>query len=520
MKTMKFWRTALVATLVLTVMLSVTGGTIAWFTDEVTSANNVIKSGTLDVEMSWSNEQAGNYTDASTGAIFNYLLWEPGYTDVKYIKIENNGDLAFKYQIKVVPTVAKSGDEAYLGDVIDVYYKVVEADFTAPASAADVKAWNHVGNVTQTMTVEDTAVHGVMLDDQKELTVALALHMQESAGNEYQNKSVGDGFVVKLLATQYTHEEDSFNNQYDKDAPYLKVATVEELKEALDAGGKVQVTKPLEVTETLTVSGETEISFDGEGALDASQNNSRPFNLADGAKLTINAEGEEIEVGAFGLVNIPADVTNAEVTVNGGKFVGATDNGSFIKPRGAGNIVINLNNVEVVDKSTNGGWIVNGVDHKNGNLTVNVNGGTYTAFNGFSSAESLYINGATMTMALNAVNNSSSDFVTVVDQCDITTTMENVTDAMNKSAPSACVSASGNATITVKNSKLNGKQHATAVYTSGGNIKLENCEVTGNHAHYHDAYYAPRTFTTTIDGVNAVIVYPNCTDNCPGKYAH
>lgn len=51
MKSMKFWRTALVGALVLTVMLSVTGGTIAWFTDTVTSDHNIITSGTLTAAM-------------------------------------------------------------------------------------------------------------------------------------------------------------------------------------------------------------------------------------------------------------------------------------------------------------------------------------------------------------------------------------------------------------------------------------------------------------------------------------
>ena len=259
MKNMRFWRTALVATLVLTVMLSVTGGTIAWFTDSVTSASTIVQSGTLDVEMSWSDTQNGTYTDASKGAIFNHQLWEPGYTDVKYIKIENKGNLAFKYQIKVIPTVAKSGDEAYLGDVIDVYYKVVDDSFDEPKSAADVKAWNYVSNVTGTMNVAEDAVHGAMLDDQKELTVALALHMQESAGNEYQNKSVGDGFVVKLLATQYTHEEDSFNDQYDAGATYPSAAVIPGTEDFKDALAGAEENAPL----VMTLTGD--ITYDTEG---------------------------------------------------------------------------------------------------------------------------------------------------------------------------------------------------------------------------------------------------------------
>ncbi len=81
------------------------GTTWAWFTDSVTSAGNIIKSGTLDVEMSWAdgkeNPDSATWKDASTGAIFDYALWEPGYVQVRHVKIANVGTLAFKYQIAI-----------------------------------------------------------------------------------------------------------------------------------------------------------------------------------------------------------------------------------------------------------------------------------------------------------------------------------------------------------------------------------------------------------------------------------
>ena len=58
------------------------GTTYAWFTDSVTSAGNIIKSGTLDIEMYWADGKedpaTATWTDASTGAIFNNDKWEPG----------------------------------------------------------------------------------------------------------------------------------------------------------------------------------------------------------------------------------------------------------------------------------------------------------------------------------------------------------------------------------------------------------------------------------------------------------
>ena len=82
MKNMKFWRTALVAALVLTVMLSVTGGTIAWFTDEVSSGVNTIQSGNLDMVVFYKPYGAENKTwtevDANTEIFDDTALYEPG----------------------------------------------------------------------------------------------------------------------------------------------------------------------------------------------------------------------------------------------------------------------------------------------------------------------------------------------------------------------------------------------------------------------------------------------------------
>ena len=83
------------------------GTTFAWFTDSVTSANNIITSGNLDIEMYWTDDLASdvwyNVEDAQYNTIFSYDNWEPGYTDVKYIKLVNNGSLAINYQLLLTP---------------------------------------------------------------------------------------------------------------------------------------------------------------------------------------------------------------------------------------------------------------------------------------------------------------------------------------------------------------------------------------------------------------------------------
>ena len=98
------------------------GSTFAWFTDSVTSAGNIIKSGTLEVTMEWAkgteDPASATWKDASEGAIFHYDLWEPGYTEVRHVKISNIGNLALKYEVRIAAT----GEVSNLADVIDVYY--------------------------------------------------------------------------------------------------------------------------------------------------------------------------------------------------------------------------------------------------------------------------------------------------------------------------------------------------------------------------------------------------------------
>ena len=204
------------------------GSTFAWFTDSVTSSGNIITSGTLDVSMEWADGKTDpentTWKDASEGAIFDYDNWEPGYVEVRHIKIENKGSLALKYQLNI----AASGAVSDLADVIDVYYADPAVQVTNRAALVDDAK---LGTLTQALAgVLDTA-SGNLAPNEAHI-VTIALKMQESAGNEYQNKSIGSGFAVHLIATQLTSEEDAFDNLYDKNAVLANSAAV--AQEALD----------------------------------------------------------------------------------------------------------------------------------------------------------------------------------------------------------------------------------------------------------------------------------------------
>ena len=204
--------TSTIALLLVIAMFS--GTTLAWFTDLATSSGNVIQSGNLDAELHWSNEllasDSTEWIDASSGAVFTHNDWEPGYTEVKYIKVTNAGTLNFKWKL----TVEADGPVTSLSDVIDVYYvNPITNELNS------LEGLTSVGTLTKVM-MDKTNSAGRLAAGQ-DVILAIAFHMDEQAGNEYQDMSLcNNGFSLKLLATQDVGESDSFGDDYDADADW------------------------------------------------------------------------------------------------------------------------------------------------------------------------------------------------------------------------------------------------------------------------------------------------------------
>ena len=190
------------------------GTTFAWFSDIATSKNNVIQSGSLDITMEWANDfDATTWQDATAGAIFTHDNWEPGYTDVKYIKITNKGNLNLKWRL----TLEAEGTVSKLSDVIGVY-----CVNPATAQLTSIDGLTSAGTLTNVLNNKNVFAPTGALVPGAEVIVAMAMHMDEEAGNTYKGLSLCDeGFSVRLIATQDIGESDSFgNDDYDKDAKW------------------------------------------------------------------------------------------------------------------------------------------------------------------------------------------------------------------------------------------------------------------------------------------------------------
>ena len=263
------------------------GSTFAWFTDSVTSAGNIIKSGNLDVALEWANGtealDTATWQDASTGAIFNYDLWEPGYTEARHVRISNKGNLALKYEIRI----AANGEVSKLADVIDVYYIKDGKQITSRTGLTDE---NKIGTLSQVLANPYAAKGHILAGDNAADVATIALKMQESAGNEYQNLSIGTDFSIQLVATQYTSEKDSFDDQYDKDAPlnFVPVATADELTKAVADGENVSLTAPIELSERLEVKKDITINGNGNAITIPTDRVINLANIAEPITVTLN----------------------------------------------------------------------------------------------------------------------------------------------------------------------------------------------------------------------------------------
>ena len=122
-------------------MAMLIGTTFAWFTDSVTSGNNIIKSGNLDIELEYYNEDTKEWkTVEGASDLFTSNLWEPGHTEIVYLKLTNKGTLALKYQLGVnivseTGSVNVEGDSFKLSQYIE--YGVVEGKEPSYAKRED-----------------------------------------------------------------------------------------------------------------------------------------------------------------------------------------------------------------------------------------------------------------------------------------------------------------------------------------------------------------------------------------------
>ena len=161
------------------------GTTFAWFTDNVSSTNNIITAGNLDIELYYQNDEVTTWTevDANTNVFKTATLCEPGQTEVVKLKVVNAGTLDLKYQLGVniaseIGSVNVAGDEFKLSDYIK--YAIVEGEQTYSDSASAAAAVD--ANANKLNVAYDSGE--ITLESKAEKIVTMVVYMSTTVGNE------------------------------------------------------------------------------------------------------------------------------------------------------------------------------------------------------------------------------------------------------------------------------------------------------------------------------------------------
>ena len=355
-KTKKALRGSLFALFLCIVLLI--GTTFAWFTDTASTGVNKIQAGNLDVELYYSKDcKEWKKVTSETYLFDDNALYEPGYTQVAYVKVKNAGNLALKYNLAINSTDDQRGKNVY-GE----YYHITDYlmmgavntdsayDSREAAKAAVEDSANIIKSGAQ-LTDSETAV---LNPGEETSPFAVVLYMPETVGNEANPKSKTWSAKVKLgmtlLATQATVENDSFGNDYEQnaDASQTIYKRVEYTSGTHEVTGNIQATGQW-------------------GAVHVK-----------GGTTTVDANVYAVEAGNYAMA-VWAENADTKVIINGGDFrqqiSGSKTQYDMIYADDGATIEINGGTF----KSKTPKWTLNCKDGSGSIITVN--GGKFYKFN-------------------------------------------------------------------------------------------------------------------------------------------
>ena len=313
------------------------GMTFAWFTDTASTEVNKIQAGNLDVELEYSKDFTEWKKVNDTTKVFeDSTLWEPGRTEVVYLRVKNAGTLALKYTLGIYNLYNSTGKNV-LGNKYSLsdYVKlgVAEADAAYADRAAAISA---VQDSAKTLnSIGDTGVVGADLATNTTKVYAMVLYMPTEVGNEANPKNNDPywaakvSFGISVSATQAMSESDSFDNTYDEDA-----ATI--LSAISFSSGKHEITQNMQANGRFgAVQAERRAQFTINADVYAVYTKDNTSGNTGGA-MAVSADGDSkviINGGDFRQVSVPADdpvcdliyaLGNATIEINGGTFKAVT----------------------------------------------------------------------------------------------------------------------------------------------------------------------------------------------------
>ena len=181
-----------------------TGASLAWFTDTSENEVNIFHFAEFDLEVSHRlDDGSWESIDGKTDIFEDNALYEPGYVQVVYLKVENKGDVAFDFHTAVSvinSSTAKNkfGQEFWLHE----YLKFGIAYADSESGMEELVSTREKAVAIATMKLQNYDTDVASLEAGGTVYMALVVRMPKEIGNEanyHGNTSpkVDLGLIVK-----------------------------------------------------------------------------------------------------------------------------------------------------------------------------------------------------------------------------------------------------------------------------------------------------------------------------------
>ncbi len=508
------------------------GSTFAWFTDSVTSGANKIIAGNLDIDLEYYNGTEWKTVNGATN-LFDETLWEPGHTDVVYLRLRNIGSLALKYElaINIVSETAginMAGEEFLLSD----YIRMGVAEGQEPSFASRSAAKTAV-SATAGLISEGYVADGEMAKGADDLYMAVVVYMPDSVDNDanYRGDTAPSiDLGINLIATQLMNEEDSFGNDYDAAAKYVINSDEEMIFNGTDFDTTVINNGTVSISNATIATNKVGLQNYGNATLNnvdvkagstadyasisyagsVTEYNDVDITSAgggigarDGAQVTFNSGSVYVDTASTsGRYIFYAEGAGTVITINGGSFSwDPADNQKRAYIYASADTTVYVNGGTFGKASTRSGY----TDGILGDGTVIITGGTFGfdpskwVADGFQAMK----DGANWVVVSDEVDVLVSDIAAL--QSAIDTATAETTIAFATDITGNVVLTNGNITIDGRNYKLNGSvnlngkkgvalkdiafdaAYATRGYDGKGNAKQYALIVTGDNTNKPNA---------------------------------
>lgn len=163
-----------------------TGASLAWFADTSEEVTNIFHVADFDLEVSHRTD-SGTWEsiDGKTDIFDDEALYEPGYVQVVYLKVENTGDRAFDFYTAVTvlgSTTATNvfGQHFWLHEHLKFGVAIAQSE----AEMDEMVSTRAKANEIATMKLQNYDTNVAPLEPGEDAYLALVVRMPEEVGNE------------------------------------------------------------------------------------------------------------------------------------------------------------------------------------------------------------------------------------------------------------------------------------------------------------------------------------------------